>query len=95
MTNTARLGDLGSGHGCFPARVNDAGSPDVLTNGIPNHRQGDHWVTHCCGPVCHDSVLAAGSPTVFTNGLQQGRVGDPIADGSTIATGSPDTFTGP
>ena len=98
MTNTARLGDTCTGHSCWPSRENDQGSPDTFTNGLPNHRQSDHWVTHCCVVFpfpCHDSTLATGSPTVFTNGLQQGRVGDPVACGSTIATGSPNTFTGP
>lgn len=94
MTGTARLGDISSGH-CFPPRPNVTGSPNVFTNGLPNHRQTDYWITHCCGNTCHDGILAAGSPTVFTNGLQQGRIGDPISCGDFIATGSPNDFTGP
>jgi len=38
--------------------------------------------------------LAAGSSTVYTNGKQQGRCGDPVACGSTVATCSEDTFAG-
>lgn len=43
-----RLNDLSQGHSCFPSRICDTASPNVYTNSIPNHRQGDHWVTHCC-----------------------------------------------
>jgi len=92
-----RLGDTDSGHGCWMGRSNDTASPDVFCNGIPNHRQGDHWILHCCPsiPECHDGFLLVGSPTVFTNGLQQARVGDPISCGGFVITGSPDTFVGP
>lgn len=86
--------DVCTGHGCWPPRNNASGSPDVFTNGLKNHRQSDDWNVHCCPPPCHSGKLAQGSPTVFTNGLQQGRIGDPISCGSTVATGSPDTFTG-
>jgi uncharacterized Zn-binding protein involved in type VI secretion len=94
MPKATRLGDICTGHGCWPPRPNDQGSPDVFVNGIPWHRQSDHWVTHCC-PPCHDSILAHGSPTVFVNGLEAGRVGDPVACGSLVATGSDDVFCGP
>ncbi len=68
---------------------------DVFVNGIPWHRQGDGWEPHCCDGACHSSVLAAGSPTVFVNGKQAGRIGDPVACGSSVATGSPNVFCGP
>lgn len=93
MPPAARKGDKCTGHGCWPSRPNDQGSPDVFINNKPAHRKGDHWVTHCC-KKCHDSQLAQGSPTVFTNGKQQGRKGDPVACGSKVAEGSPDVFVG-
>lgn len=90
-----RLGDICSGHGCFPSRPNVSASPNVYVNGIPVHRQGDAWAVHCCPPpVCHDSVLASGSSTVFANGIQLGRVGDPVACGSVAASGSANVFAG-
>jgi uncharacterized Zn-binding protein involved in type VI secretion len=92
MPAVTRLGDLCTGHGCWPARPNDQGSPNVFCNGIAVHRKTDHWETHCC-KSCHDSVLAEGSPTVFVNGLPLGRIGDPVACGSSVATGSPDVFS--
>jgi len=94
MPAATRLGDVCSGHGCFPSRPNDQGSPNVFTNGISAHRLGDHWVTHCCLASCHDSELAHGSSTVFINGLQASRIGDAIACGSTVATGSSNVFIG-
>jgi len=95
MPNVVRLGDLCTGHGCFPSRPNDEASPDVFVNGIGVHRQGDHWATHCCPPPCHDGVLAAGSFTVFVNGKQIARVGDPVSCGSLAGvTFSPDVIAG-
>lgn len=94
MPAATRLGDECTGHGCFPPRPNDEASPNVFINGIAAHRQGDHWVTHCCGPSCHDSNLASGSSTVFVNGKQAARIGDPVACGSAIAQGSPNVFIG-
>jgi uncharacterized Zn-binding protein involved in type VI secretion len=93
MPAVTRQGDLCTGHGCWPSRPNDQGSPNVFCNGIPVHRQSDHWETHCC-VSCHDSVLAAGSSTVFVNGLQVGRIGDPVACGSSVMTGSSNVFAG-
>ena len=95
MPAAARLNDICTGHECFPPRANVQGSPDVFTNGRPNHKQGDAWATHCCTHPdvphgCHASVLAS----VYINGKQAGRIGDPVACGSTVATGSPNVFIG-
>lgn len=89
-----RLGDYSCGHGCFPPRPNDEGSPNVFVNGLPVHRLGDHWVTHCCGPACHDGVASSGSSTVFVNGKAICRVGDSISCGDTMCDGSPNVFAG-
>ena len=94
MLQVTRLGDLCTGHGCWPPRPNVSASPDVFANGIPVHRQSDSWDVHCCIMLCHDSILAAGSSTVLANNLQLGRVTDPVACGSTVATGSADVFAG-
>ena len=91
MPAVTRLGDICTGHGCFDSRPNDQGSPTVFLNNLPLHRVTDHWVTHCC-VVCHDSNLAAGSPNVFVENLAVGRIGDPVACGSAVATGSPDVY---
>jgi len=92
MPAVTRLGDLCTGHGCFPPRPSVSASPNVFANMIPVHRQSDAWSVHCCGPSCHGAVLAAGSPNVFANNLQVGRIGDPVACGSFVAAGSPNVF---
>lgn len=94
MPAATRLGDECTGHGCWPPRPNDEASPNVFYNGIPAHRKGDHWPTHCCGPACHDSNCAEGSSNVFVNGKEAARIGDPVACGSAIAQGSPNVFIG-
>lgn len=88
-------GSISTGHGAFPPRVNDEGSPNVYVNGIAVHRTGDHWVTHCNPtPTCHDGTLSGGSSTVFINGQAAGRIGDATSDGDYVAEGSPDVFAG-
>lgn len=94
MPAVVRKGDTCSGHGCYSSRANDEGSPNVFVNGIPVHRKGDHWVTHCCGPPCHDGTASSGSSSVFVNGKPICRVGDSISCGSTMVTGSPNVFAG-
>lgn len=94
MPAICRLGDECTGHGCWPPRVNDEASTDTFVNGLGVHRVTDHWVTHCCGPACHDSEAEQGSATVFVNGLAVMRVGDKIACGSAVAQGSPNVFIG-
>jgi uncharacterized Zn-binding protein involved in type VI secretion len=94
MPAATRLGDICSGHDCFPPRVNDEASDDVFINGIGAHRKGDHWVTHCCTIICHDGLAEEGSSTVFINGKAAIRIGDPITCGSVSAQGSPSVFFG-
>lgn len=94
MPPVVRLGDIDTGHGCWPPRPNAQGSPNVFANGIPAHRLGDAWSVHCCPtiPECHASNLAGASPNVFVNGIPWGRIGDAVACGSSCAQGSPNVF---
>jgi uncharacterized Zn-binding protein involved in type VI secretion len=94
MAAATRLGDVCTGHGCFPPRPNDEASDNVFINGIGAHREGDHWVTHCCTIVCHDAVAVEGSSTVFINGKAAVRIGDMLSCGSASAEGSPSVFFG-
>ena len=93
--NVHRLGDICTGHGCWPPRPSSEGSPNVNVNGIPVHRLNDAWESHCC-KSCHSSVLAQGSLTVIVNGLQMARINDPVACGSkcSISKCSLDVFAG-
>ena len=99
MPSATRLGDICTGHECWPPRQNVEGSPNVYVNGRAWHRQGDGWDVHCCTHPdcphgCHSSVLASGSSSVYINGKQAGRIGDPVACGSSVATGSGNVFAG-
>ena len=57
----ARLGDIGSGHGCFPPTPIISASPDVSINHKPAARLGDPLAPHGCG-VCppHGRSISAG-----------------------------------
>ncbi|WP_447928393.1 PAAR domain-containing protein [Vreelandella sp. EE27] len=90
MPAATRIGDMCTGHSSCSPRPSVSGSPDVFVNGIASHRVSDAWARHCS----HESVLAAGSKTVFVNGRPKGRVGDPVACGSLVATGSTNVFVG-
>jgi len=96
MAAVTRLGDICTGHGCWPPRPNVEASADVFANGIGVHRQGDAWMPHTCPeiPETHAGSLAAGSSAVYANGKQVGRIGDPVSCGSAVATGSPNVFAG-
>jgi uncharacterized Zn-binding protein involved in type VI secretion len=89
-----RLGDMCSGHDCWPPRSNIEASGNVFCNGIAVHRQGDAWEPHTCGSNTHDGALESGSGSVFVNGRQIGRAGDPISCGSVAVPGSPNVFAG-
>ena len=91
----ARLGDICSGHVCWPPRNNYQGSPDKYVNNLPQHRLGDGWVVHCCPKRgCHPGVLASGSKSVLVNNRPAGRMGDAVSCGSVVATGSFNYFIG-
>ena len=88
-----RLGDEGTGHGCFPARPCDTASNNVFVNGKGAVRVGDHWVKHCCGS-CHDGTQSTGSSSVFANGKAIARQGDKISCGSKNDECSNNVFAG-
>lgn len=94
MAAVARLGDLCTGHGCWPPRPGIEASDDVFVNGIRVHRVGDGWQTHCCDGSCHPGVVVSGSGSVFINGRSAARIADSINCGSLIAQGSPNVFIG-
>lgn len=82
------LGHKCTGHADWPPRPNVEGDGYLVVNGKPVHCVGHKWATHCNSiPSCHDSILAEGSALMTVNGRAVGRVGDPIACGSTVAEG--------
>lgn len=91
MRGIVRLGDICTGHGCWPPRPSVTASQDVFVNGRGVVRVGDGWAVHCC-VTCHASNQANGAPSYFANGRNVARIGDAIACGSSNATGSQDCF---
>ncbi len=95
MPAVTRLGDVCTGHGCFPPRPSISSSSNVFVNGIPVVRVGDDYAPHGCSNCRpHPGKLASGSATVFVNGRPVGRVGDAVSCGSFVAAGSPDVIIG-
>lgn len=97
MPKAVRLGDICTGHDCFPPRKSTSGSPNVLINYKNAHRVGDSWEVHTCTHPdiphgSHSGIMASGSPNVFVNNLPLARVGDNISCGSTASTGSHNVF---
>ena len=91
----ARLGDIGSAHGCFPPTPIISGSPDIVINNRPAARVGDPLAPHGCA-VCppHPRSISAGSSTVIFNNKPASRVGDAIGCGGSVSTGSGDVIIG-
>ena len=95
MAAAARLGDLCSGHGCFPPRDGSDAASTVFINGIRAHKYGDPWASHCCPKQgCHPSMIGGGSGTVTIEKAPAARIGDSIECGSVIAQGSSNVFIG-
>lgn len=87
MPAACRLGDLCTGHGCWPSRPNMSASTDVFIEDRGAHRVTDLWQPHTCKST-HDGITIGGSPDVFINDQACARVGDPVDCGSSILTGS-------
>jgi uncharacterized Zn-binding protein involved in type VI secretion len=95
MAAASRLGDICSGHGCFPPRAGKDAASTVFINGIQAHKYGDPWDVHCCpGAGCHPSIIGGGSGSVTIEKAPAARIGDSIACGSVIAQGSSNVFIG-
>jgi uncharacterized Zn-binding protein involved in type VI secretion len=90
-----RVGDMCSGHGCYPPRPAVEGSDDVFINDRSAHREGDEWATHHCPHHDdHSGSLVKGSSTVRINGRGAGRIGDRVSCGSVAVTGSHNVLIG-
>jgi uncharacterized Zn-binding protein involved in type VI secretion len=88
-----RMGDICSGHGCFPPRPSCSGSPSVFCNSLPVKRMGDIFLPHACpGSPPHMGIQALGCPSVMANSLPWSGVPHPVSCGSVNLTGSPSVF---
>lgn len=92
--NSARLGDICTGHGCFPSRNCITASTDVIINRRGAHRVGDQWSVHRCSDDSHGGTTITGSNKVLVNGMPLARVGDVVSCGSSVMTGSDNVVAG-
>lgn len=91
----ARVGDMQSGHGCFPPTNAIKGSTNVRINGKPAMIVGGQYAPHCCPkPGCHPVVQASGSGSVRINGRPASRLGDRTGCGGATITGSSNVLIG-
>lgn len=101
MPAVVRVGDMSTGHGCFPPTAMQ-GSPvsKTFVNGLKPgvvNQQSFH-VTHSCGITTHPAPAArshvSGSGNTFIEGFPASRIGDNISCGDAVGQGSPNTFIG-
>jgi uncharacterized Zn-binding protein involved in type VI secretion len=98
MPAVVRLGDLSTGHGCFPPTnlVATAATKSYI-NGIlvGLQDQASQFSTHTCGNSTHPQnsrYISSGSTKSFIEGKPVARIGDDIACGDACAQGSPNSF---
>lgn len=91
----ARVGDLQSGHQCFPPSSAVVGSQNVKINGQNAMMVGGMYQTHCCPKKgCHPPIQSSGSSTVFINGVPASALGDSTTCGSVTISGSVNVLIG-
>jgi uncharacterized Zn-binding protein involved in type VI secretion len=82
---------------CQGSTETDAGSSNVLINGIGAVREGDAVASHTLDPpACpsHAPGLSTFSSKVLVNGKGLGRLGDTYGCGAKISSGSDNVFAG-
>lgn len=93
MKMAAKVGDIQSGHACYPPTPAISGVPSVLINGVPALTVGSNFVPHACSKP-HAVKLGTGSSNVIIGGKPAGRLGDRTACGGIVITGSANVLIG-
>ena len=95
MPEATRLNDNCTGHDACPSVPLIEGSPNVIINGRPAGRVGDHYSTHgCVAHPGHQVVFVAGSSKVVINGKPAARIGDAVSLGGAVQDGSGNVIFG-
>lgn len=99
MPAVIRIGDMSTGHGCFPPTpMAESPVSKTFINGIKPGvvASTSTHVTHSCGVVVHPQGPArshsSGASKTFIEGFLAARIGDDISCGDTCGEGSPNTF---
>lgn len=98
MPAIVRVGDVSTGHACFPPTnlVQTAATKSYI-NGILVGLQDEstQFSPHNCGNSIHQQNtrnISSGSSKSFIEGKPVARIGDNIACGDACAQGSPNSF---
>ncbi len=98
MPAISRLGDMSTGHGCFPptAMVQTPITKTFFNGIIAGVKDSAcQFETHSCGIVVHtqeERFVISGASKTYIEGIQAARIADDIGDGDAIAEGSPNSF---
>lgn len=80
----SRIGDITTGHGCWPPSVGITASPNVIIDGLNAHTVGDEFTPHTCGKDVHSDKAVKGATKVFINGKPAFRLGDMLQPGGAL-----------
>jgi len=95
MPAATRLNDNCTGHDSCPSVPLVEGSPNVIVNGQPAGRLGDHYASHgCVVHPGHQDVITTGSSKVIINGKPAARIGDAVSIGGAVQDGSGNVIFG-
>lgn len=98
MPAVSRLGDMSTGHGCFPptAMITTPVAKTYFNGKLAGVVDSKcRWEAHTCGIVTHNSserYPSAGASKTYIEGKPAARIADSIACGDAIAEGSTNSF---
>ena len=90
------LGDMSTGHGCFPpTAVNGAVASKTSIEGSPAAMVNSTHPPHACGNTVHSGrKISSGSGKTTIEGRAAARIGDSISCGDSMGQGASKTFFG-
>lgn len=98
MPAVVRLGDLSTGHACYPPTqlVQTAATKSYINGKLVGLQDPQsQFASHVCGRVTHPQnqrTIVGGASKSFIEGKAIARIGDDISCGDACAEGSPNTF---
>ena len=96
MPAQCRLGDMSTGHGCFPpTAVNGAVASKTTVEGSAAAMKDSTHPPHSCDSTVNSGrKISSGSGKTTIEGKPAARIGDPISCGDAMGQGASKTFFG-